>query len=529
MANPFPFDNSNSNSNSASNGNLNDTFLVEDAAVRPSALQRWLEQLTDRLRHTSRRLPRWSRRGDVIPVQVDLVGDTGFRQRISAQALPPHNPFLRSGSPVQATGDEPTNAGSITQAWSFREAVVLRTTGRSSRVLLYTALGFTGASLLWLVVAPLNQPVAVQGKLEPDSKVKSVQTPVPGVVEAVLVEEGQTVQEGQVLLRLDLRDAASRLRAAETVRSKLVDENRIYAVALGDRQASAGLTPNQQLQLRNQAAELLNRREVALQELRRSQARMAGHRQALRTASNIADRYDGLARTGAVSEVQRLETEAHADELRSKIDEEEREQARLQAALSSSTSGPNADYRGRIETNLREIADLDRQIREAKLQLQYSELRAPASGTVFDLDARSGTVAQAAQPLLKVVPNDALRATVYVPSSAIGFIQTGQKADLSLDTFLASDYGRLEATVQRIGSDALTPEEQQQTLGTQATGLYFPAVLQLSRQTLQAGSKQIPLQPGMGLTADIHLRQRRMINVITGFFEDKLRSLERMR
>ena len=53
MANPFPFD----NSNSASNGNLNDTFLVEDAAVRPSALQRWLEQLTDRVRHTSRRLP----------------------------------------------------------------------------------------------------------------------------------------------------------------------------------------------------------------------------------------------------------------------------------------------------------------------------------------------------------------------------------------------------------------------------------------------------------------------------------------
>ena len=34
---------------------------------------------------------------------------------------------------------------------------------------------------------------------------------------------------------------------------------------------------------------------------------------------------------------------------------------------------------------------------------------------------------------------------------------------------------------------------------------------------------------GMGLTADIHLRQRRMINVVTGFFEDKLRSLERMR
>jgi len=345
----------------------------------------------------------------------------------------------------------------------------------------------------------------------------------------VLVKEGQTVQKGQLLLRFDLRDASSRLRAAEQVRAKLVDENRIFAVALGDPQAVAGLSPNQQLQLRNQAVELTSRREAALQELRRSQARLSGSRVALTTALNISRRYEELSRTGAVSEVQQLEAKSRVDDLRSRIAEEEREQARLQAQLRSSTAAPNADYRGRIETNLRQIAEQDRLIREARLQLQVGELRAPASGTVFDLEARAGTVAQPAQPLLKVVPDEALRARVYVPSSAIGFIQVGQRADLSLDTFPAMDYGRIEARVERVGSDALTPEEQQQTLGTQASGLYFPTVLRLSRQTLQAGSTQIPLQPGMGLTADIHLRQRRMIQVITGFFEDKKRSLERMR
>jgi hemolysin D len=502
-----------------------------EGAQHTSALQRWLERFTDAARRSTRRLPFWRGDRDVIPVQVDLVGDTGARQRISAPSpsRPPRNPFLRSAEPLPDSAPGSGTPSALSSAWSFREAVVLRPTRRSSRVLLYTALGLSGAGVLWLVVAPLNQTVAVQGKLEPNSTVKSIQTPVPGVVDAVLVEEGQSVKQGQLLLRLDLRDAASKLRAAETVRNKLVDENRIYAIALGDRQASAGLTPNQQQQLRSQAAELLSRREAAVQELRRSQVRLAGLRQSLATTSNIAARYEQLARTGAVSEVQRLETQARADELRSKLAEEERERARLQAALRSSTAGPNAEYRGRIEANLRQIADLDRQIREARLQLQYSELRAPASGTVFDLEARTGTVAQAAQPLLKVVPNDALRARVYVPSSAIGFIQPGQRADLSLDTFPSTDYGRVPATVQRIGSDALTPEEQQETLGTQATGLYFPAVLRLSRQSLQAGRKQIPLQPGMGLTADIHLRQRRMISVVTGFFEDKLRSLERMR
>ena len=485
----------------------------------PSRLQLWFEQLIARLRRSDR----------VIPVQVDLVGDSGYRQRISAPPLgQTSNPFLRAADPSE--GDPSSDpAGALSDSWSFRETVLLRPTRRSSRVLLYGTLGFSGAVLIWLVVAPLNQTVAVLGKLEPDSKVKTIQTPAPGMVDAVMVEEGEMVRPGQLLLRFDLRDASGKLKAAEQVRAKLIDENRIFAVALGDRAATAGLSPNQQLQLRNQAAELNSRREAALQELRASQARLAGSRQALATATNIYQRYAQLVRSGAISEVQKLDAQSKVDDLRAKVAEEERQQARLQAQLRSSSAGPNAEYRGRIETNLRQIAELDQQIREAKLQLQYAELRAPTGGTVFDLEARRGTVAQVGQPLLKVVPNEALRARVYVPSASIGFIHAGQKADLSLDTFPATDYGRIEATVERVGSDALTPEQQQQTLGTQATGLHFPAVLRLSRQTLQAGSKQIPLQPGMGLTADIHLRQRRMISVITGFFEDKKRSLERMR
>jgi HlyD family secretion protein len=83
--------------------------------------------------------------------------------------------------------------------------------------------------------------------------------------------------------------------------------------------------------------------------------------------------------------------------------------------------------------------------------------------------------------------------------------------------------------VLRIGSDALTAEEQATVLGTSATGLYFPAILQLERQTLQAGRAAVPLQAGMSLTADLHLRDRRFISVITGLLEDQRRGLERMR
>ena len=83
-----------------------DTFVVGDASVKPSRLQLWLESLTDRLRQ--RRWP-WRRGGDVIPVQVDLVGDSGLRQRLSAAPSPAVNPFLRGipadQDPRQATID----------------------------------------------------------------------------------------------------------------------------------------------------------------------------------------------------------------------------------------------------------------------------------------------------------------------------------------------------------------------------------------------------------------------------------------
>jgi HlyD family secretion protein len=127
------------------------------------------------------------------------------------------------------------------------------------------------------------------------------------------------------------------------------------------------------------------------------------------------------------------------------------------------------------------------------------------------------------------VPQDDLQAKVYLPNDAVGFVKPGQSADISLDSYQASDYGRLPASVLRVGSDALAPDEQVRVLGKESSGLYFPAVLKLKHQYLKVGQRRVSLQSGMSLTADIHLRNRRFISVLTGFFENKRRSLERLR
>jgi HlyD family secretion protein len=67
------------------------------------------------------------------------------------------------------------------------------------------------------------------------------------------------------------------------------------------------------------------------------------------------------------------------------------------------------------------------------------------------------------------------------------------------------------------------------SLGAEANGLFYPVTLQLQNQHLQARTRVVPLKAGMTLTADIRLRERPFISVLTSFFEDKLRSLERLR
>jgi HlyD family secretion protein len=395
-------------------------------------------------------------------------------------------------------------------------------------VIVWTMVGGTGLLLLWSLVAPLGETVAVQGKLQPGQRVKLVEAPVAGVVAELLVRDGQSVKAGELLLRFDLRQARSQLTTAEAVRSRLVSENRIYSAALGER-AAGDLTANQRLQLSNQTAQLRSSSRVAAEELRQSEQRLAGLRQSWQTASDIAERYQAMARAGAVSVVQELQTRSTANQLLSQIREEERTIARLQANVERVRTAPGAELRARIEGNLRQISDLDGQIRQARLQIQNGQLRAPVDGVVFDTRVSPSSVVEPAMAMLALVPGGTLEAKVLVPSRAIGFISPGMKAQISLDTFPANDYGRLPAVVRTIGSDALTPEEMRSQLGAEASGLFYPVILQLQRQFLQAGHRHIPLKSGMSLTADLQIRQRPFISVLTSAFEDKLRSLERLR
>ena len=103
------------------------------------------------------------------------------------------------------------------KSWSFNQPVLLRKRRQASSLLVWSGVAATAGGLLWMVLAPLQESIAVQGKLQPLGQVRAILAPAPGVVERVLVRDSMVVQPGQLLVQMDLRQARQQLAASRSV------------------------------------------------------------------------------------------------------------------------------------------------------------------------------------------------------------------------------------------------------------------------------------------------------------------------
>jgi hemolysin D len=137
-------------------------------------------------------------------------------------------------------------------------------------------------------------------------------------------------------------------------------------------------------------------------------------------------------------------------------------------------------------------------------------LTSPVAGTVQQLAAHTvGGVVTEAQVLMVIVPDDFEKgeviAEVVLENKDIGFVRSGQSAEVKLETFLFTRYGTVPAMVQQVSADAVNDDQR---------GAIFPARLQLGRRSIGVDGKQIRLSPGMNLSAEIKTGHRRVIEYL---------------
>jgi HlyD family secretion protein len=175
--------------------------------------------------------------------------------------------------------------------------------------------------------------------------------------------------------------------------------------------------------------------------------------------------------------------------------------------------------------NEKRIAELEGQIGRSQVNLKYQSITSPVNGTVFDLKAFPGYVPPPTQTeaLLKIVPDDYLIAEVDVTNADIGFVSKGQKADVRVDSFPFSEFGDVKGTVDSIGSDALPPDQIHREYR-------FPIKIKLNQQFMRIKGRDIALQSGMSVSANIKVNENRtVLSIFTDLFWNTKGSLERMR
>ncbi|KJH71674.1 HlyD family efflux transporter periplasmic adaptor subunit [Aliterella atlantica] len=337
-------------------------------------------------------------------------------------------------------------------------------------------------------------------------------------------------------------------------RATLVAENQLYRAGL-DETASSRLDSQQIERLQSDAAELNSRTQAANSEVEQSKAllnqndvRLASARKKLAMNQAILKDLSPLAKTGAISKIQYLKQQQEVETAQADADALIQEQARLKSEISAGNSklqniqtlnrkelltqiAQNNQRIAEIDSQLTKamvdnnnrIAEIDSQIDAAELTLQYEEIKAPANGTVFDLQAHTpGYVTNNSQPLLKIVPNEALIAKVFITNQDIGFVKEGMNVDVRIDSFPFSEFGDIKGKLVWIGSDALPPD--------QVHNFYrFPAKVELASQSLLVNGRAVPLQSGMSVNGNIKVRDRTVMSIFTDLFTKSVESLQNIR
>ena len=168
------------------------------------------------------------------------------------------------------------------------------------------------------------------------------------------------------------------------------------------------------------------------------------------------------------------------------------------------------------------VSKIKSSLKENKKLLEYQKIIAPIDGIIFDLKAtKPGYVGRSSEPIFKIVPRRNLRAKVEIDSRKIGFVKVGKEVEISIDSYPASDFGVIDGSVTRIGSDALPPDPSLNK------GFRFPADIKLNTPYLELKSGQkLPLQVGMSVSTNIKLRKVTYIQLFLNKFQDKAKSLQ---
>jgi adhesin transport system membrane fusion protein len=372
--------------------------------------------------------------------------------------------------------------------------------------------------LVWAALARVDEITRGEGRVIPSRQLQVLQSLDGGVVAEILVREGQVVEPGELLLRIDETRAVSGVKESRAQAFALrAREARLRSLAEGTPfvppRPTAGhaeeeriveeerrLLESRQAELRN----LLSINEQQLlqrqQELAEMRARRGSAQQALDLAQQELNKTRPLLASGAVSEVDVLRLERDVARFRGEVEQASAQIARVQAAIGEAQrkiQETEISFRNEARRELSEVLGTLAALNESTVALadrvDKTAVRSPVRGTVQRLLANTvGGVIQPGRDIVEIVPlDDALLLEARILPKDIAFIRPGQNAVVKFTAYDFAVYGGLSGKVENISPDTVLDERG---------NAYYVIRVRTDRP---AFSEQLPILPGMTAEVDI--------------------------
>jgi len=344
-----------------------------------------------------------------------------------------------------------------------------------------------GAFFLWASQASLDEVTVGNGRVISSSREQVIQSLEGGILAEMKVHEGDTVDAGQVLLRIDdtrfdasyregslraqnLRATIARLRA-EANGVEPVFPKHLPGILV---EAERKLFKSRQHTLWQSTGALQRSLDLATQELQMTEPLVA---------------------RGAVSEVEVLRLKRQVNDMRGKIQER--------------VNTFRAEARGELAKREAELGGIKEKNRASRDQVNRAVVRSPVRGTVKNIRLNTvGGVIQSGMDIMEIVPlEDQLLIEARIRPADVAFLRPGLRATVKITAYDFNIYGGLQGELVQISADTLSDERNPKDT-------YYRAIVRTNDAHLKGTHGPLPIIPGMVATIEVLTGHKTVLDYI---------------
>ncbi len=403
------------------------------------------------------------------------------------------------------------------------------------RLLLWVISSLIFIALVWSIFGKIDIVATAQGKVIPSEFVKYVQSVNTATVNKILVQDGQFVESGKVLVQLDstITEAdltklkndyvQSRLDSIrqQNLLNKLANQplvawsnESIFTPEL--LQNSKNQFDSQWLEFQNKLSSIDATQHHYDESIRTSQSIITKYKQTLPIMREKEADYKELYDKNFMSQHGYLDISKQRIELQQSLAEEQGKVREIQAQKQESQRQKEltiAEFRRDIGeklliTNQNLVTNHEEYVKAQQNQ-DYTQLVAPVSGYVTQLAVHTvGGVVTPAQPLLAIVPKDGgIMIQTQLENKDIGFVHPNQEVKVKIEAFPFTRYGTIDGIVQSVSADAIQDTDKQKK-----DQLLYNVYIKLGKDYMIINETKQYLTPGMMVTAEIKTGKRPLID-----------------